>query len=356
MCIMRILVQQGVEMDLTKLLLEAIHSNASDLHLSSGEKPAIRVNAELIYLEKPELSEEDLLAMLKTIMTDEQYKQFMKDRELDMSYVISGGAIFRINLFHQARGAAAVFRVIPFEIPTLESLNMPSTLQNFCDFENGLVLLTGPTGSGKSTTLAAMINHINKQKNIKKHIITIEDPIEYVYESENCLINQREVGKDTLSFANALRCVLREDPDIILIGEMRDIETIRLALTAAETGHLVLATLHTNSAAKAIDRIIDSFPGDEKDMIRSMVSESLRAVVAQKLVKLKDKDELMAATEVMVCTPAVRNLIRENKIAQLYSAMQTGRSHGMWTLEQDIERLVDAGIIEPPNDFNVDTL
>lgn len=341
-------------MDLTKLLLEAINLNASDLHLSSGERPAVRIDAKLIYLDKPELAEDQLLKMIKSITTDEQYDLFTKDHELDFSYTIAGGAIFRINVFHQARGAAAVFRIIPFEIPTLEDINMPSILKDFCELKNGLVLLTGPTGSGKSTTLASMIDHVNRNGSMHKHIITIEDPIEYVYTSKNCLINQREVGKDTLSFANALRCVLREDPDIILVGEMRDLETIRLALTAAETGHLVLATLHTNSAAKAIDRIVDSFPGDEKEMIRSMLSESLRAVVAQQLVKLKDKKGLMAATEVMVCTPAVRNLIRENKIPQLYSAIQTGRSHGMWTMEQDITRLVDLDVIEKPDNYSTD--
>lgn len=336
-------------MDLQSFLKQTLEKNASDLHLSSGQPPQIRLHGVLEKIDETVLEPAVLHKAITSIMSDEQQKEYEDNLEIDFSYQVPGSAIFRVNAFNQMHGPAAVFRMIPFEIPTFESLDLPASFTRFCDFSNGLVLVTGPTGSGKSTTLAAMINHINNDPNRHEHIITVEDPIEYMYTPNTCIINQREVGRDTHSFSNALRVVLREDPDIILIGEMRDIETIRLALTAAETGHLVFATLHTNSAAKAVDRIIDAFPGGEKEMIRSMLSESLRAVIAQRLMK-RTGVGLIPCTEVMMCTGAVRNLIRENKIPQIYSAMQTGKQQGMWTFEQEIDRLVKSGAIQKPED------
>lgn len=334
-------------MDLHQYLNIVVEKKASDLHVSSGQFPQIRLHGDLQKIDESVLNKDDLHKALLDIMSLDQQKEYAENLEIDFSYQVQGSAIFRVNAFNQMHGPAAVFRLIPYEIPSFESLDLPQSFTNFCNFPNGLVLVTGPTGSGKSTTLAAMINHINNDPNRHDHIITIEDPIEYMYTPNTCLINQREVGRDTLSFANALRVVLREDPDIILVGEMRDIETIRLALTAAETGHLVFATLHTNSAAKAVDRIIDAFPGGEKEMIRSMLSESLRAVIAQRLMK-RTGVGLIPCTEVMICTGAVRNLIRENKIPQIYSTIQTGRQHGMWTFEQEVDRLVAAGVIMKP--------
>lgn len=296
------------------------------------------------------LKDTDISNLLHGIMSDSQKKELQENLEIDFSYSDPKLAIFRVNAYHQRRGLSAAFRLIPFELPTFEDLEVPALLKDFAVFPNGLIIITGPTGSGKSTTLAAMINYINEESGKRLHVITIEDPIEYVFENKNCLIDQREVGRDTKAFNVALRSALREDPDIIMVGEMRDLETIRLALTAAETGHLVFATMHTNSAAKSIDRIIDAFPPGEKDMIRAMIAESLRAIVSQRLM-LKPKGGMRPAVEIMVCTPAIRNLIREHKIPQIYSAIQTGRQHGMQTMEQHIEEMVAQELILPPKTF-----
>ncbi len=331
-------------MTLDELLKITVERNASDLHLSVGESPVVRIDGELVRLDDPELTEEVLSGMIDGVLNEAQKKIFHDELETDLSYSIEGLARFRVNIFHQQRGVAAVLRVIPDRIPTFEELKLPEIIRSFCALPNGLLLVTGPTGSGKSTTLAAMVDSINEKYH--HHIITIEDPIEFTYHNKNCLINQREVKKDTLSFNAALRSALREDPDIILVGELRDLETIRLALTAAETGHLVLATLHTNSAAKTVDRLIDVFPSGEKDMIRAMLSESLRAVVAQTLLKRVGGGRI-AAQEIMICTPAIRNLIRENKVPQIYSAIQTGKAVGMRTMEQHLDELVSQQLIEP---------
>ena len=281
--------------------------------------------------------------MIYSIMTDSQVKNFEEHWEADFSTEVKGIARFRVNVFNQNRGLAVVFRTIPSRVLSLEDLKAPEKFVDIIDVPRGLVLVTGPTGSGKSTTLAAMLNHINENKH--EHILTIEDPIEFVHESKKCLVNQREVHRDTQSFSNALRAALREDPDIILVGELRDLETIRLALTAAETGHLVFGTLHTSSAAKTIDRIIDVFPGEEKQLVRSMLSESLRAVIAQTLLK-KIAGGRIAAHEILVATSAVKNLIREDKIAQIYSSIQTGAQYGMQTLDQCLQKLVSQGLID----------
>jgi len=276
------------------------------------------------------------------IMNDKQRKDYEEFLEIDFSFEVPNLARFRVNAFNQARGAAAVFRTIPSDILTLEQLGAPEIFKKISSYPRGLVLVTGPTGSGKSTTLAAMIDYVNDNR--RDHILTIEDPIEFVHKTKNCLINQREVHRHTLSFAAALRSALREDPDVILVGEMRDLETIRLALTAAETGHLVFGTLHTTSAAKTIDRVVDVFPSGEKDMVRTMLSESLQAVISQTLIK-KIGGGRVAAHEIMIGTPAIRNLIREDKVAQMYSAIQTGMAHGMQTLEQSLQHLVARGVI-----------
>ena len=276
-------------------------------------------------------------------MNDCQRKVYEETLECDFSFEIPNLARFRVNAFNQQRGAAAVFRTIPSKVLTLEELNAPKIFKEISEYPRGIVLVTGPTGSGKSTTLAGMVNHINE--NDYGHILTVEDPIEFVHESKKCLINQREVGPHTLSFSNALRSALREDPDVILVGEMRDLETIRLALTAAETGHLVFGTLHTSSAAKTVDRVVDVFPAAEKEMVRAMLSESLRAVISQTLLKTKDGNGRVAAHEIMIGTPAIRNLIRENKIAQMYSAIQTGQNYGMQTLDQNLIDLVRRNVV-----------
>ncbi len=329
-------------MDIAELLAFSVKHNASDLHLSAGLPPMIRVDGDIRRINVPELEHKVVHALVYDIMNDKQRKDFEEFFETDFSFEIPGLARFRVNAFNQDRGASAVFRTIPSKVLTLDDLGCPSTFKEIVDVPRGLVLVTGPTGSGKSTTLAAMMDY--KNDNEYAHILTIEDPIEFVHTSKKCLINQREVHRDTLGFAEALRSALREDPDIILVGELRDLETIRLALTAAETGHLVFGTLHTSSAAKTIDRIIDVFPAGEKSMVRSMLSESLRAVIAQTLLK-KIGGGRTAAWEIMIGTPAIRNLIREDKVAQMYSAIQTGQAVGMQTLDQHLQEIVKRGMV-----------
>ena len=329
--------------DIAQLLAFAVKSKASDLHLSAGVPPMIRVDGDVKRINMPALAHKDVHSMVYDIMNDKQRKDFEEFLETDFSFEIPKLARFRVNAFNQARGAGAVFRTIPSIIQTLEDLKAPPIFRDISMYPRGIVLVTGPTGSGKSTTLAAMIDYINDNK--PDHILTIEDPIEFVHESKRCLINQREVHRDTLGFSEALRSALREDPDVILVGEMRDLETIRLALTGAETGHLVFGTLHTSSAAKTIDRVVDVFPAAEKDMVRSMLSESLRAVISQTLLKTKDGTGRTAAHEIMIGTPAIRNLIRENKVAQMYSAIQTGQNFGMQTLDQNLLELVRRNVV-----------
>ena len=329
-------------MDITELLAFSAKQGASDLHLSAGLPPMIRVDGDVRRINLPPLEHTEVHGLIYEIMNDKQRKDYEEFLESDFSFEVPGIARFRVNAFNQNRGAGAVFRTIPSRVMTLEDLDLGQVFKNIAMAPRGLVLVTGPTGSGKSTTLAAMIDHINDHR--YDHILTIEDPIEFVHESKKCLVNQREVHRDTHGFNEALRASLREDPDIILVGEMRDLETIRLALTAAETGHLVFGTLHTTSAAKTIDRIIDVFPGDEKEMVRSMLSESLNAVICQSLVK-RPSGGRTAAHEVMIGTPAIRNLIREGKVAQMYSAIQSGGSSGMQTLDQCLADLLNRRVI-----------
>jgi len=329
-------------MDITELLAFAVKNKASDLHLSAGLPPLIRVHGDIRRINLPPMEHEDVHAMVYDIMSDHQRKVYEETLECDFSFAVPNLARFRVNAFNQQRGAAAAFRTIPSKVLSLEELAAPKVFADLTDRPRGLILCTGPTGSGKSTTLAAMVNHVNE--NEYGHILTIEDPIEFLHESKKCLINQRELGPHTLSFPNALRAALREDPDYILVGEMRDLETIRLALTAAETGHLVFGTLHTSSAAKTIDRVVDVFPAAEKEMVRSMLSESLRAVISQTLLK-KIGGGRIAAHEIMIGTPAIRNLIREGKIAQMYSSIQTGQAQGMQTLDQCLTELVSKGLV-----------
>lgn len=329
-------------MDITELLTFSVKNNASDLHLSAGLPPMIRVDGEMRRINIPPLAHKAVHGLIYDIMNDKQRKEYEEFLEVDFSFELPNIARFRVNAFNQNRGAGAVFRNVPSKVLSLEELSAPPIFKEIAGNPHGLVLVTGPTGSGKSTTLAGMVNYINEQTH--GHILTIEDPIEFVHESKKSLVNQREVHRDTHGFTEALRSALREDPDVILVGEMRDLETIRLALTAAETGHLVFGTLHTTSAAKTIDRVVDVFPAAEKEMVRSMLSESLRAVVCQTLLK-KNGGGRIAAHEIMICTPAIRNLIRENKVAQMYSAIQTGQNIGMQTLDQALKRLIEEGSI-----------
>ena len=330
-------------MDISDLLAFSVKNKASDLHLSAGLPPMIRVHGDVRKINVPAMDHTQVHNMVYDIMNDGQRKVYEETLECDFSFEIPNLARFRVNAFNHNRGSGAVFRTIPSKILTLEELNCPPIFKEICNTPRGIVLVTGPTGSGKSTTLAAMVDYINE--NEMGHILTVEDPIEFVHTSKKCLINQREVGPHTLSFQNALRSALREDPDVILVGEMRDLETIRLALSAAETGHLVFGTLHTSSAAKTVDRIVDVFPAAEKEMVRSMLSESLRSVISQTLCKTKDEQGRVAAHEIMIGTPAIRNLIRENKVAQMYSSIQTGQSIGMQTLDQNLQDLVRRNII-----------
>ncbi len=330
-------------MDISDLLAFSVKNKASDLHLSAGLPPMIRVHGDVRKINVPAMEHSEVHDMVYDIMNDGQRKVYEETLECDFSFEIPNLARFRVNAFNHNRGSGAVFRTIPSKILSLEQLNCPPIFKEIAETPRGICLVTGPTGSGKSTTLAAMIDYIND--NDFGHILTVEDPIEFVHQSKKCLINQREVGPHTLSFSNALRSALREDPDVILVGEMRDLETIRLALSAAETGHLVFGTLHTSSAAKTVDRIVDVFPAAEKEMVRSMLSESLRAVISQTLCKTKDEQGRVAAHEIMIGTPAIRNLIRENKIAQMYSAIQTGQNIGMQTLDQNLKELVQRNII-----------
>jgi len=329
-------------MDITELLTFAVKNSASDLHLSAGMPPIIRVDGDIRKIDLPVLGHKEVHELTYDVMNDKQRKIYEEQLETDFSFELAGLSRFRVNVFHQNRGAAAVFRVIPSQVVSLEALGAPDIFKDIASSPRGIVLVTGPTGSGKSTTLAAMIDYINNNR--ADHVLTIEDPIEFVHLGKKSLINQREVHKDTLGFNEALRSALREDPDVILVGEMRDLETIRLALTAAETGHLVFGTLHTTSAAKTIDRIVDVFPGDEKEMVRTILSESLRSVISQTLLK-KNTGGRIAAHEIMICTPAIRNLIREGKVAQMYSAIQTGRALGMQTLDQCLQELVQKNLI-----------
>ncbi|WP_250656412.1 type IV pilus twitching motility protein PilT [Alkalimarinus coralli] len=329
-------------MDITELLAFSAKQGASDLHLSSGLPPMIRVDGDVRRINLPPMEHKEVHALIYDIMNDKQRKDFEEFLETDFSFEVPGVARFRVNAFNQNRGAGAVFRTIPSKVLTMEDLGMGQVFKDVAAVPRGLVLVTGPTGSGKSTTLAAMIDFINDNR--YDHILTIEDPIEFVHESKKCLVNQREVHRDTLGFNEALRSALREDPDIILVGELRDLETIRLALTAAETGHLVFGTLHTTSAAKTIDRVVDVFPANEKAMVRSMLSESLQAVISQTLMK-KVGGGRVAAHEIMIGTPAIRNLIREDKVAQMYSAIQTGAQLGMQTLDQCLTNLLQKGLI-----------
>jgi twitching motility protein PilT len=331
------------KLSIDQLLKYSLDSGASDLHLSVGSIPRIRIHGEMHKLQLPPLDDDNMQGILNDVMSKNQERIFKENLEIDFSTALEGHGRFRVNFFHQMDGLGGVFRTIPTEILSVDELGLSPFLNQLAMKNRGLILLTGPTGSGKSTTLAAMMDYLNDHRQC--HIITIEDPVEYYHTSRSSLINQREIGAHTHSFSNALRSALREDPDVILVGEMRDLETIQLALTAAETGHLVLSTLHTSSAAKTIDRIIDVFPPGQKDQIRSMLSESLLAVIAQKLLPTKDRDGRVPASEILVATSAVKNLIREDKIYQIPSILQAGGTEGMQTLDQDLQRLLMQGNI-----------
>ncbi len=330
-------------MDVSELLIFMVDNKGSDLHVSSGEPPVVRIHGDMVKIEVPALDKDEVHNMIYDILNDQQRKVFEENLELDFSFALGDVARFRVNVFKQQRGDAAVFRTIPTKIPTFEELNLPKVFMDIARLEKGLVLVTGPTGSGKSTTLAAMIDLINTEE--KGHILTVEDPIEFVHYSKNCLVNQRELGPHTKSFSNALRSALREDPDIILVGEMRDLETISLALTAAETGHLVFGTLHTSGAPKTVDRVIDVFPAAQQAQVRSMFSESIQAVITQALFRRKDGKGRIAGFEIMIGNPAVRNLIREGKIAQIPSIMQTSKALGMQTMEASVTELMNKNLV-----------
>ena len=330
-------------MDISEILAFANERGASDLHISSGEPPIVRIDGDIQKVDMPSLPKDEVHAMLYDILNDQQRKIFEEKKEIDFALDIKGIARYRVNAFYQSRGEAIVFRTIPTKVMTLDELGLPGILADLTKKTKGLVLVTGPTGSGKSTTLAAMMDFINQ--NEKVHILTVEDPIEFVYEPKLCLINQRELGTNTHSFSNALRSALREDPDVILVGEMRDLETISLAMTAAETGHLVFGTMHTSSAAKTVDRVIDVFPSEQQNQIRAMFSESILAVVTQNLLKKKDGKGRVAALEIMTGTPAIRNLIREGKIAQIPGMMQTGKQFGMQTMDATLVDLFKQGVV-----------
>lgn len=336
-------------MDITELLQFSKKESASDVHISSGEPPIMRIHGDMRMLDMPPLAKEEVHGFLYEILSDRQRKTFEETHEIDFSIDLKNIARFRVNAFVQNRGESIVFRNIPTKIPSFEELNLPSVMAEIARKPKGLVLVTGPTGSGKSTTLAAMVDLINTEQ--RSHILTIEDPIEFVHKTKNCLVSQRELGPHTHSFANALRAALREDPDVILVGEMRDLETISLAMTAAETGHLVLATLHTSSAAKTVDRVIDVFPPGQQAQIRVMFSESINAVISQTLLKAK-KGGRVAALEIMVATPAIRNLIREGKTAQIPSSIQTGKQYGMQSMDNALISLYKNDIVEKEEIIN----
>ena len=329
--------------DLDKLLSFACQQDASDIHLSAGSPPIFRIHGKLRRLESTVLTGENLRSLFSSLLTEKQKQRLLEDQELDFAYAVPGVARFRTNLFFQLRGEAAAFRTIPERVRTLQELQVPAGVVQLCKERKGMVLVTGPTGSGKSTTLAAMLDFINEHR--REHILTIEDPIEYVHKSKNCLINQRELGEHTHSFSNALRSGLREDPDVILVGEMRDLETISLALTAAETGHLVFATLHTMSAAETVNRIVDVFPPQQQRQIRAMFANAVQGIVAQRLLPTKDGRGRVAVHEILIATAAVRNLIREEKSHQLHSAIQTGASYGMQTIDQALMSQVERDVI-----------
>ncbi len=329
-------------MDITQLLAFGVDQGASDCHLSAGEPPMIRIHGDLKKLDHASLTQEEVHALVYDIMNDAQRKAFEQTHECDFSFEMGAVARFRVNVFMQRKGEGAVFRTIPTKILTLEQLEMPAILKQLCEKEKGLILVTGPTGSGKSTTLAGMVDYLNES--FEGHILTVEDPIEFVHHSKKCLVNQRELGPHTNSFANALRAALREDPDVILVGEMRDLETIQLALTAAETGHIVFGTLHTSSAPKTVDRIIDVFPPNQQAQIRAQFSESIEAVITQTLLKRKGGGRV-AALEIMTGTTAVRNLVREGKIHQIPGTMQVSQKDGMQTMDMALQNLVSRGLV-----------
>ncbi len=328
---------------IAKLLSALVQQKGSDLHVSANATPMIRVRGELLKIEMPPLKPQEVEQLFTEILSDPQKKDLITNRSIDFALKVSGTGVFRGNIFYQRHGLAGVFRALAEKPPTIDELNLPAICRTACSFPTGLVVVTGPTGSGKSTTLAAMVNYVNE--NFRKHILTLEDPIEFQHETKRCMVNQRQMGTHFTSFASALKSALREDPDVILVGEMRDPETIALAITAAETGHLVFATLHTNSAAKSVDRMIDSFPGDQQPQIRSMLSESLRVVISQKLVPKADRKGRLCIQDILVCNSAIANMVREGKTFQIPSAMQTGKNQGMQLMDQVLLEAVKSNTV-----------